>query len=328
MRSLLVHVVNPLPLALAHYEAALIDNLLAAGADVRRVETTSMEVASGGSKSKAFSIVRSIVERCGLLRARRGLVVCLWPGFGLLEPLTWVVAMLKHDVVVVYHDPVPIRSQAGYSRVARGFFAVCARRMARFHVVVHTQLARTDMANIHGVEAALVYHPILPHDATRPFASASAPGPVMVLGQFKPERTLKPLEDIAAVRERRPSDLLIRGRGWPSVSGWEVDDTFLSEQEFDASIDSAACVIVPYARFYQSGVATRCLERGTAVVGPRHENIEWLFGTDWPGLVDDDDWAAALERVLGSPIQLAGRSSSVRLQAVDSWARLVREILS
>ncbi len=326
MRSPLVHVVNPLPLALAHYEAALVDNVLAAGADVRRVETTSMEVASGERTNKALSIVRSVLERCRLLRARRGLVVCLWPGFGLLEPLTWVVAMLKHDVVVVYHDPVPIRRQAGYSRIARGLFAVCARRMARFNVVVHTRLARTDMANIHGVEAALAYHPILPHDGTR--ASASAPGPVTVLGQFKPERTLKPLEDIAAAREHLPSDLLIRGRGWPRVPGWEVEDTFLSEQEFDASIDSAACVIVPYARFYQSGVATRCLERGTPVVAPRHENIEWLFGTDWPGLVDDDDWAAALERVLRSQIQIAGLSSNVRLQAVDSWARLVRGILS
>jgi hypothetical protein len=326
MKSPLVHVVNPLPLALAHYEAALIDNLVAAGADIRRVETTSMEVAAGGATNKALSIVRSVAERCGFLRARRGLVVCLWPGFGLLEPLTWILAMLKHDVVVVYHDPVPIRRQAGYSRTAQRFFTVCVRRMARFHVVVHTELARTDMANINGVQAALAYHPILPRDVTRP--PTSTPGPVTVLGQFKPERTLKPLEDIAALQERRPSGLLIRGRGWPKVPGWEVDDTFLTEQEFDASIDLAVCVIVPYARFYQSGVATRCLEGGTPVVAPRHEHIEWLFGTDWPGLVDDDDWAAALDRVLERAIELGGRSASVRLEAVDSWAQLVREIRS
>ena len=54
---------------------------------------------------------------------------------------------------------------------------------------------------------------------------------VRVLGQFKPDRDLEALAEIA--RECPPTwRLEVKGRGWPAVAGWNVTDRFLSEDEF------------------------------------------------------------------------------------------------
>ena len=91
------------------------------------------------------------------------------------------------------------------------------------------------------------------------------------------------------------------GRGWPQVTGWDVDARFLSEAEVTAALSSAECLVLPYSLYFQSDVAVRALESMTPVVGVRHPFLEDLLGPDWPGLVDDGDWAAAVARAVLVP---------------------------
>ena len=95
---------------------------------------------------------------------------------------------------------------------------------------------------------------------------------------------------------------MIRGRGWPAIDGWDLDDRFLSEEEFSAEIDAAGVVLIPYQRFYQSGVAIRALEGGVPVVGPQHPFLSNLFGDDT--LVDrraaTERWVEAIVAAMSS----------------------------
>jgi hypothetical protein len=119
---------------------------------------------------------------------------------------------------------------------------------------------------------------------------------VTVLGQWKPARSLDPLEQLAADPEwdgRRR----IYGRGWPAVEGWRVNPQFQPEEALDAAISRATCVLLPYQHYYQSDIAMRCLERLTPVVGREHPFLAELFGAEWPGMVRDEDWVAAVKRV-------------------------------
>src|SRR4051794_30593323 len=130
----------------------------------------------------------------------------------------------------------------------------------------------------------------------------------------------------SAVREGRyAATLEVKGRGWPPVPGWHVDDRFLTESEFDAAIASASCVVLPYARFYQSGVAVRCLELGTPVVAPPGEQISSLFGNEWPGLVHgDSDWTKATARALSVPRSEVLQLRDLELgRCVTEWRQIL-----
>jgi hypothetical protein len=60
-------------------------------------------------------------------------------------------------------------------------------------------------------------------------------------------------------------------------------------------------VLIPYRRFFQSGIAIRCLEREIPVVGPAGSSLEDLYGSDSALLVTHvDDWTRAVEHAITS----------------------------
>ena len=313
-----VFVANPLPAALRRYSDALADNIRAAGVEVVDLNLRSMEIGTAGRRERLRSLVLSLADRLRVVGRSPGVIICVWPGFGLLEPAMWALASTRHQVAIVYHDPVPIRKQFGYSWVSRIAFRICVRFFKKIRILAHSELAQVDIQREFGVESTFVPHPFR---MSRSETSVTAERPVVtVLGQFKPERTLEPPNQIASGNAGKDFELRIVGRGWPSVEGWSVEDRFVSEEEFSVCISESACVVIPYERFYQSGVAARCLEHRTPVLAPRHENIAWLFGPAWPGLVgDDDDWSAKLTEVVRLDPDLEGRARRLELDVVAGW---------
>jgi hypothetical protein len=71
-------------------------------------------------------------------------------------------------------------------------------------------------------------------------------------------------------------------------------DTFVTEEAVDDKSRPSSVILIPYSRFFQSGVALRSIELGTPVVGPCDSSLGDLVGSDSPGLVDGDDWPAAI----------------------------------
>jgi glycosyltransferase involved in cell wall biosynthesis len=311
---------NPLPRMLRHYEVELRDVLASAGFAVLGAEAPSVE----GLGSPASRVRGALSELAA--HARRGrrdghLVVC-WPTWGLLEPLLWLPVWRGSTVSIVVHDPSPLRRQIGMGSVA----AALGRRAAgapHLRVVAHSRAAAERLVEIGWDEPVLLPHPLLP---ARPRASEGLGrerGTVLVCGQYKPARDTALLARLGPWLRGRGHRAVIAGRGWPQVEGWEVIDKFLAEDELDAWIGRSSAVLIPYQRFYQSGIAVRATELGVPVVGPRHPFLAELCGPGWPGLVDGADpadWAAAVARVAGRSAGVLEAAAASRARCERAWA--------
>ena len=307
-------VVNPLPAALAHYADELIAVLHAAGHLARAEPVPSIERSI--DEPVVARTAKTVSSRLGLRRLPDDAIV-LWPAFGLLDPIT-LVGRRAHTWLIV-HDPTPLRRQFGM-----GSFAAKLGRLAltrRLTVVVHSEPARQVMADRHW-PVVMAPHPILPPTDT----STPRGTQVRVLGQWKPARDMSPLQALAsdpALDGRRE----IVGRGWPDVSGWKVDARFLSENDLDRQISEASAVVLPYERYFQSGIAVRCLEQRTPVVGRPHPFLSDLFGDDWPGTVAGDSWSSGVMRASQQdPQALAQRHSAYWERCVDAWRGLLTRV--
>lgn len=327
-RSILV--INPLPGALAHYERELLDTFARVG-----VSPTAHVIASPSAEG-----ITGPIDRCGATlrlmlwrlwtacRVRRSSLIVLWPSLGYLDFLSWLPATVRHHVVLIVHDPAPLGDDPGHGRWAVRL-ARLAVRVPNLTFLTHTEVAAREFRSRTGIEPLRAGHPML-SDATGsdvPQTVSMNPDKRMprirVFGRYKKARTLQPLAELAA--DPVEAVLSIHGRGWPAVDGWEVDDRFVPEDELSGLIAACDCVVIPYRRYFQSGIAVRSLESGVRVVGPRTEHLVELFGSDWPGLVDDGDaWADAVRRVLPvTATQLGARRADARKRIDDSWRTVV-----
>lgn len=314
-----VLIFNPLPHALRHYASALRSNLESAGFDCRRVEV-DFELAGRTRFQRAATLFRGLMTFAKFTLSTRTVVV-IWPTFGFLDLLLWQLYWRGRRYVVV-HDPVPLRRQIGYSRIAARLGAL-ANASSRVQLVAHTRMAAESLA----AQGLRVSH-ILPHPAFAPqrhFSEVHNGTPIiLVAGQYKQARDVQLLERIAT---EAPAhwQLRIVGRGWPDVSGWQVDSRFLSEEEMNATIHSASAVLIPYAYYFQSGIAVRAFEAGVPVVARRHEFIESLYGARWPGMVDGEEtatWLATLAHIFN---QLVSFESVTVEQIASAWRASLTE---
>jgi hypothetical protein len=247
---------------------------------------------------------------------RNALYIVLWPAFGYFDPLTWLRIARKASLYLVFHDIRPLRRQFGYSRFARACFRWSARA-GRWKVICHTESAAVELQKLTGVRPRVLPLPVAAASVGTARDSERA---IRVMGQYKSARTLEPLHMIASSQLREEFSLELHGRGWPDVVGWQRDSSFLPEETFAELIRTAACVVIPYRTFYQSGIAVQCLENRTPVVAPEHPQIEELFGRTWAGLVQDDDWVTAIERALRvESRELALLHSAALKRAIEAW---------
>ncbi|MDX1888195.1 hypothetical protein [Mycolicibacterium sp. 050158] len=317
--------VNPLKYTLAHYEGELREMLQQANFRSVEVAVTTPGDGLTGSLERAQVAVRCVWQRWTMARQISGqTVVVLWPLFGYFEPLTLLRLARRNCVYVIVHDPAPLQRSYGQSTWAAWVFRA-TKRIGAIEVIYHTETAQRVGTRETGVEGIVVPHPVgrptpLIEGCDRQIGSAPV---VRVLGRFKDTRSLSALDAIAN-GAAGTCVLEIHGRGWPKVAGWTVNDAFVAEDDFAALVESADCVVIPYDYFFQSGVAVRCLEAGTPIVAPRHEHITQLYGSDWPGIVDDQSaWYEAVLQVLTFDTQcIRDRHRDVFGMVQTAWAEL------
>lgn len=294
-----VGIANPLPHALAHFESALTHSFGSiAGIAVSAVSIPSIEMRTGASLlDKLRQAIRYVRGVRKLKReAHVDLIINVWPALGYLESLVWSRSPVA--VLTILHEVDPLRSQFGYwKRVV----PILQRVSGSTHQwVVHGERAAKDASEAGFGDLVVVPHPVMAGmnaAVQRPTSGETA----VVFGQWKPARDLELLARLGPPIEELGLRPVITGRDWPAVDGWDVDNRFVDEDEIAPLLRDAACVLLPYAHYYQSGVALRALEVGTPVVGARTAFLEEFFGPDWPGFVADPDdpieWVEAIARV-------------------------------
>ncbi|MFJ4295328.1 hypothetical protein [Curtobacterium sp. NPDC089689] len=316
MSSARIVVVNTLGGALHHYSAALVATLGGDAAGVRLISVDEPSAAGGSALAWLGRTLRA------LIRARRsgGHVLVTWPVLGHLDRAVMrLVLGGRVDAAIVVHDPRPLVHARGYGRVARWAGGFLGRRV---RMIVHSESARADLqADCPGDSALLLPHPVAP----RPLAvrsSRSEACVVRVLGQYKPDRDVDLLRALAD-RLPEPRRLEVIGRGWPIIDGWEVRDAFVDEAELDRLIATADVVLVPYRRFYQSGVAIRALELGTPAVGPAGSSMTDLYPDDRYLAGDSvESWCAAIgQATAASRDGTAAVARAADARAREAWQR-------
>ncbi|AZZ51155.1 hypothetical protein C1I64_03255 [Rathayibacter festucae DSM 15932] len=169
---------------------------------------------------------------------------------------------------------------------------------------------------------------VLPHpirNVSPPQEDLERGSAVRVLGQFKPDRDTALLEAIAAAGPKGAA-LEVWGRGWPKITGWDVHDGYVSEERLDELIRTAGAILIPYRRFYQSGIAMRALECRVPFVGPSESSLADLYGPASPLLVAPGDaqnvsawWDAIRAAGAASPDELDAAAHVASRQVARAW---------
>ncbi|WP_245988772.1 hypothetical protein [Flexivirga caeni] len=241
-----------------------------------------------------------------------------WPVLGYLDLL--LIRVCAGRAALVIHDPEPLVRAVGLDTGSARVASICANDVV---LLVHSAEARNAVEQRGFTDRVqLVAHPIEPSSKA---AKGTSRIVVSVLGQWKRDRDLRLMETIATVA---PGDWELRvvGRGWPKIDGWHIDNRFVSEREFDERLVESSVVLIPYTRFYQSGVAIRALEKRVPVVGPRQSALARIFGKDSNLLAGDDyeDWILAIRYAISMPQEeLDTICRRYNKHTTDSWLSVV-----
>lgn len=315
-----IFVLNVLPCVLAHYERALVSELREVGGC--RVEVHHASIERQAVPSRVRRAVHLTKAYWGMRNAPGPLIIA-WPALGIAEPTLWRWLRRRGTTIMIVHDPLSLRKGRHWPRSVHRAAARLGRS-SRVRVVAHSEGARVDLERLGWRVADVIGLPILVADRPTPGRGNS----VLVLGQFKAARDLETLAEIGG----RIADLgyvpEIRGRGWPAIEGWKVDDRFVPEQEFSEALGGAMCLLIPYTRYYQSEVAVRAIELGVPVVGRATDFLVDLLGSTWPGLVhgpDPTDWLTAIAGVATAQVrgQLVDLARAAHERSLRSWAEML-----
>lgn len=333
-------VLNPLGVALSHYTEALLHQLADAGIETELFSITEPSQ-SGKSRFRWLGEYTAMLYSAGQWTRKRNSperVLVTWPVLGFLDLLMMKV-LCGDSGVIIYHDPQPLVRSVGSSPLVAG---LVGRMKNRPGTLVHSDEAAQAMDAV-GLTGGLaqVPHPMLPpagaaRDATIGGQSGKRPR-VRVLGQYKADRDIDLLKSLA--RRLGPKcDLDIVGRGWPPVEGWHVDARFVPEDELEELIVSSDTIVIPYKRFYQSGIAMRALEHGVPIVGRVGTSLEKLYGPQSRLLVAADHvlpgqeveaWAAAIEYAMGQGrTETALAAKLFHEEASESWRAFGHRMLA
>ncbi|MDR6691212.1 GT2 family glycosyltransferase [Microbacterium sp. 1154] len=292
---------NPLGTALAHYAAEFRSVLSSAGVSATFISIPEPSSAGDGRVKWLLRYARSLHRAKALSRGSDAHLVVAWPVLGFLDSL--LIGAVAKSAYQVIHDPTPLVRAVGYGKVSR----LVARSLGRrVDYITHSPAALAEMREFGFPlsRLALVKHPVVPPSAPWPRSGQIT---VRVLGQYKADRDVELMGAVA----RENSDgwrFEVCGRGWPNVEGWTRDPRFLTEVEFEEKLRTAHVLLVPYRRFYQSGVALRAMELGTPVVAPAGSVLDPLIapehrvapgGSSGPDAVraaalsSEDDWKQA-----------------------------------
>lgn len=321
-----VHIVNPLGGALAHYTSALESVLRGAGAEVTVSSVLEPSVAGTG-RAAWLQQYASLLVKAGRKSSQANRTVVVWPVLGFID-LILVRLLAGKMTSVVYHDPKPLVRAIGTGKVSAALVSLTPFLSG---IIVHSESAARSMrAAGLGKAQALLRHPMFaPRGSAYPTPTRNNGRPVLrVLGQYKQDRDLEVLRLISS-ELRGQCDLEVIGRGWPDMEGWRVDARFVSELELDDLIRSSDAILIPYKRFYQSGIAVRALEWGTPVVGRAGTSLDTLYGEGSQllvkeegnnGYVDVAAWREAISyAIAGGALEACEASRQHFKEVVADW---------
>ena len=314
-----VAIINPLPEVLSHFQRALVDNLSfgdgpsRVSAVVLDVPSAEMPAGSGTGDRMRAGVAFLTQARKEIVASGADVVVNLWPTFGYMDAALWRGLRVEPTVWTILHDVQPLRQQFGYWPQMVGPLRLGSP--GRHRCVVHTSDAQMEAASLGLGTPDVLPHPLLPNDVD----SSAGSREVLVFGQYKPARDLDLLERLGPALRADGLVPKVVGRGWPEIPGWDIEDRFVAEREVQPLLASAAVVLIPYKKYYQSGVALRALESGTPVVGLRNGFLTEYLGQDWPGLVVSDSIERWVEAIHGA---VAVEESAVRTVVQEARSKV------
>lgn len=311
-----VHVYNPLPLAYAHRERQIHDVF---DGRVEFIRSTNEEK-KGFSKFLALLIHIKYSRK--ILRTESPVLVT-WPLLGWWEIL--LLSTKNNKAYLSIHDPRPLRKQFGL-----GLFAARVANLVpksrRPKLICHSSVAADSVKSIFpGTYPTILPLPMVnPKPIPDKRITEEGKLSVIVLGQYKPSRDIELLERLSVKLRQLSFKARIVGRGWPDVSGWDVENRFVSEEEFDNYLLESGCLLIPYKEYFQSGVALRAVELGVPVVGLEHPFLcESLGLKNSPGLVPRDShdniWINAIENATSSNYEPELQFTKIKNQWIN-WA--------
>lgn len=317
-RPQLILIINPLGSALAHYTDELEDQLSSIGVEFETIDFPEPSQ-NGQTRRRWIRQYLSAVRKAS--RRHDCYTLVTWPALGMLDLVILRVLGIRRGAIV-FHDPKPLVRAVGYGKISQ----LAAALGKRIDKIVHSSAALEDAREHLGMSNAT----LLPHPVAK---SQSPPEPrtstaIRVLGQYKQSRNLTALRTLAASDIASEYELQIIGRGWPAVEGWSTDDRFVDEDELDRLVRTSSAVLIPYERFYQSGIAVRCLEQGTPFVGPAGTSLEEIVGADSDILVRAEDWVSAVRLAVEMPQQeLSELLSTYRSRTRSEYERFFTDAL-
>lgn len=310
-----LRIVNPLPQALGYYATQLEETFQRIGV---RVGPTLGHAVERGEGNSALRMAWGSIANLASLRG--GPSVQIWPSLGLVEGRLW-----SSNDFVVFHDPVPIRHQHGYGKLAAALARAPRSMGAGPTLVAHSVDAADETRKLFpSSRIELAYLPV----CTNPQSAAGQGGDpprVLVAGQYKPTRDVDLLGELGHLLAASGFKPTILGRGWPEISGWSIRSEFVSEEELERQISGAAVLLLPYTRYFQSGIALRALEMGTPIVLARNSFAAHVIG-DAPGLFNPGDGAEAVAQTIRDTIALQRPDelfSEYRRRVDESWLGLL-----
>ncbi|MDR0837604.1 MAG: hypothetical protein LBM94_05305 [Propionibacteriaceae bacterium] len=304
---------NCLPRTLSHYLKELEATLSRVGTPFELDnQLPSAEGASKTQKAQYFAYLTSRYRRNSESNYFQ-----VWPATGLLEAL--FMDRWKAPSYVIIHDPTPLRHQFGFGKVAHSLAE--KKRLKRVTVVNHTNDAYSELRSLYPhAKHVQMLHPILSEQQI----PEKEEGSVLVAGQFKPARDLDLLSALGPQLRRRGFHPKIVGPGWPrDIPGWDVTDSFLSEEELSNAIGRAGALCIPYRRYFQSNILVRGLEMGTLGVSPKTSFANDVLGNESALIVNANDsvgaWVESIEAALQSGNQAASRFAAYKQACDQSW---------
>lgn len=310
-----LRIINPMPVALLHYEQALCHTLQQGGIEDWTVVSASIEAGKHGHLGRALQHLKSLAAS----RADTTTLL-LWPSFGYCELL--LDAVLNPRLTVVFHDAQPLRPQFAMKPWQGRLVGRIPRVASSGRVIVHTELAQQVLGGFGWDSPRILPHPLLPRGSDGAARSVTKKSKTcLVLGQYKPTRDIELLEKLPWILPDWTFKAV--GRGWPRLDGWHVEPTFVSEERVTQELLSADVVLVPYPHFFQSGVLAQAFEVERPAVTAHHEQTISLYGSDWAGLVTEwtpEAVAAALVRAGDvTSSTLANHVTAAQKKSVAAW---------
>jgi len=318
--TLRMALLNPIGAGLAHYAESLDHVLQTCGVVTYRVDVVEPSAAAHGKIRWLLDYL--INARQQIKQDNPNMLIAVWPAVGYWDLPVLTMIAGRRPAYLVMHDPQPLVYARGYGMIAKGL----ARRLGRGTIVAHSPAAFQAIVDDAGQPRVFeALHPMLAPREASPVAGVRH---IRVLGQYKVDRDVAGLERLAT---NAPPDwsLEIIGRGWPSIDGWHIRNEFVAEAYFDEMVRTSHAIVIPYSRFFQSGVAIRALEWGVPVVGPHASSLQIALGDDCPWLVRDGDWGSAVEAaVQENRDQVYARARDLYDRVIGDWTKMLEQARS